>query len=233
MLSCSASSGEFCWHSHWKNESRAHSLPNNCRNISIPLKTAAFRRSLMDGRQLGTYNHFNFRAARHPLTIDGEDRRRCATDLMSGISAKLERLSVGARVCQSKPQRTHIAVSYCRPRSCDLFIGIAVYAKHIVVLRFRSFALGTEIGIHVLPNNITRRCNLEKASKPPVVDQRIPVRQALSVGDARTEKIRRNTLLVFPHNVVCSRIYLYDSRKRKALIQTVGAVVKNENIAVW
>jgi hypothetical protein len=27
----------------------AHSLPNNCRNISIPLKTAAFRRSLMDG----------------------------------------------------------------------------------------------------------------------------------------------------------------------------------------
>jgi hypothetical protein len=51
MLSCSASSGEFCWHSHWKNESRAHSLPNNCRNISIPLKTAAFRRSLMDGRQ--------------------------------------------------------------------------------------------------------------------------------------------------------------------------------------
>ena len=123
--------------------------------------------------------------------------------------------------------------SYCRPRSCDLFIGIAVYAKHIVVLRFRSFALGTEIGIHVLPNNITRRCNLEEASKPPVVDQRIPVRQALSVGDARTEKIRRNTLLVFPHNVVCSRIYLYDSRKRKALIQTVGAVVKNENIAVW
>src|SRR5207244_12090188 len=55
MLSCSASSGEFCWHSHWKNESRAHSLPNNCRNISIPLKTAAFRRSLMDGRQLFPY----------------------------------------------------------------------------------------------------------------------------------------------------------------------------------
>jgi hypothetical protein len=51
MLSRSASSGEFCWHSHWKNESRAHSLPNNCPNICIPLKTAAFRRSLMDGRQ--------------------------------------------------------------------------------------------------------------------------------------------------------------------------------------
>jgi len=50
---CPASSGEFCWHSHWKNENRAHSLPNNCRNISIPLKTAAFRRSLMDGRPLG------------------------------------------------------------------------------------------------------------------------------------------------------------------------------------
>jgi hypothetical protein len=48
---CSASSGEFCWHSHWKDESRAHSLPNNSRNISIPLKTGAFRRSLMDGRQ--------------------------------------------------------------------------------------------------------------------------------------------------------------------------------------
>src|SRR5439155_19649622 len=55
MLSCSASSGEFCWHSHWKNESKAHSLHNNCRNISIPLKTAAFRRSLMDGRQLFPY----------------------------------------------------------------------------------------------------------------------------------------------------------------------------------
>jgi Family of unknown function (DUF6632) len=43
----SASSGEFCWHSHWKNESRAHSLPNHCRNISIPLKTGAS--SFLDG----------------------------------------------------------------------------------------------------------------------------------------------------------------------------------------
>src|ERR1700730_15729171 len=61
MLSCSASSGEFCWHSHWKDESRAHSLPNNSRNISIPLKTAAFRRSLMDGRL--------HRSNRHPMTL--------------------------------------------------------------------------------------------------------------------------------------------------------------------
>src|SRR5260370_3835492 len=125
------------------------------------------------------------------------------------------------------------ASSYRRLCSCDLSIRIAVYAKHIVVLCFRRFGRGTEIGIHILPNDITRRRNLEKASKPSIVDQRISVRQALSVGDARTEEVRRNALLVFPHNVVRSGIYLYDARKRKTFIQTVGTIIKNENIAVW
>jgi hypothetical protein len=55
MLSFSASSGEFCWHSYWQDESRAQSLPSNCRNISITLKAPAFGRSLMDGRQTFLY----------------------------------------------------------------------------------------------------------------------------------------------------------------------------------
>src|SRR2546426_241527 len=54
--------------------------------------------------------------------------------------------------------------------SCDLFLGIAVNAKHIVVLRFRSFVRWPEMGVNVLPNNITCRCNLEKASEPAFVD---------------------------------------------------------------
>src|SRR6266852_2458549 len=131
------------------------------------------------------------------------------------------------------PHSSVSSSSYRRLRSCDLFIRIAVYAKHIVVLCFRRFGRGTEIGIHILPNDVTRRRNLEKTSKPPIVDQRISVRQALSVGDARTEEIRRNALLVFPHNVLRSGIYLYDARKRKAFIQTVGTIIKNENVAVW
>ena len=116
--------------------------------------------------------------------------------------------------------------SYCHPRSCDLFIGIAVYAENIIVLRFCGFARGTEIGIYVFPNDLTLRCNLEKASEPPFVDQCISVRQALGIRDARTKKIRKNTFLVFPHNVICSRIYPYDSGKRKALVQPVSAVRK-------
>src|SRR5260370_32216940 len=125
------------------------------------------------------------------------------------------------------------ASSYRRLCSCDLFIRIAVYPKHIVVLCLRTLGRGTEIGIHILPNDITRQRNLEKASKPPIVDQCISIRQALSVGDARTEEIRSNTLLVFPHNVVRSGIYLYDARKRKTFIQAVATIIKNENVAGW
>src|SRR5216683_6937510 len=131
------------------------------------------------------------------------------------------------------PHSSVSSSSYRRLCSCDLFIRIAVYAKHIVVLCLRRLGRGTEIGIHIPPNYITRQRNLEKASKPPIVDQCISVRQALSVGDARTEEIRSNTLLVFPHNVVRSGIHLYDARKGKAFIQTVGTIIKNENVAVW
>jgi len=45
------------------------------------------------------------RVVRHPHTIDGEDRKRCATDLMSGISATLERFSVVASVRRPRLQR--------------------------------------------------------------------------------------------------------------------------------
>src|SRR5690348_11424989 len=48
MLSWSASSGEFCWHSHWENESGAHSLPNNWRNISDSTQDGGFS-SFLDG----------------------------------------------------------------------------------------------------------------------------------------------------------------------------------------
>src|SRR5260370_3628916 len=54
-------------------------------------------------------------------------RRRCTTDLISGISSKLERLSVGARVRQSKLQRTHIAAFILPPailRSLYRYSGI-------------------------------------------------------------------------------------------------------------
>ncbi len=93
--------------------------------LALTLEKRKQSASLMDGRQLGTYNHFNFRAARHPLTIDGEDRRRCATDLMSGISAKLERLSVGARVRQSKLQRTRACLAL-HIAARDLAISLSV-----------------------------------------------------------------------------------------------------------
>jgi hypothetical protein len=164
-------------------------------------------------------------AIQHPRSIDGEDRRRCAIDLMSGISAMLQRLSVGASMRQSKLQRTRA----CLPvhiATRDLAISLSVYAENIIVLRFCGFARGTEIGIYVSPNDFTLRCNLEKASEPPFVDQCISVRQALGIRDARTKKIRKNTFLVFPHNVICSRIYLYDSGKRKALVQPVSAIVE-------
>src|SRR6516225_7071081 len=36
------------------------------------------------------------------------------------------------------------------PCFCELILGIAVHAKNVVVLRLRSFAHWTEIGVHIL-----------------------------------------------------------------------------------
>src|SRR5712692_7713525 len=99
--------------------------------------------------------------------------------------------------------------SHRRPCSCDLFIGIAVNTKHIIVLCIRGLARWTKVGVHILPNDFTVRYHFKKTPKPSIIDEGIPIGQALSVGNAGTEEVRRDSLFIFPHNAVRPRIYLY------------------------
>src|SRR6266849_9999963 len=129
-------------------------------------------------------------------------------------------------------QSSESCASDRRPCSCDLSLGIAVNTKDIVVLRFRRLARWTKVGVHILPNDFTVRCHLKKASKPSIIDKGIPIGQALSVGNAGTEEVRRDSLFVLPHDLTCPGIYFDDPRKGKALIQTVRTVVKDQDVAV-
>jgi hypothetical protein len=66
--------GNFAGTHTGKTKAERPRYPIGCRNISIPLKTAAFRRSLMDGRQPFRYaperpTTGKVRIARHPTTI--------------------------------------------------------------------------------------------------------------------------------------------------------------------
>src|SRR5439155_24951489 len=103
-----------------------------------------------------------------------------------------------------------------RPCSCDLFLGIAVNAKHIVVLCFRGLARWTKIGVHILPNDFTVRCHLKKASKPSIIDEGIPIGQALSVGNAGTEEVRRDSLFVL-HTISLVRGFTSMTREKGKL----------------
>jgi len=91
----------------------------------------------------------------------------------------------------------------------------------------------SKVRIHVFPNNVAFGRNLEKTAKPTFVDESVAVQQSPSISNSRTEKIRYNFFLKFPHNILRRRIDFEHAREWKCVVQPMGSVIEDQYMAIF
>src|SRR5215510_2038676 len=86
--------------------------------------------------------------------------------------------------------------------------------------------------IDVLPDDLSVLGDLEEAAEGRLADECVAVGQALRVAHAWREEVPRRSILILPYDLVRGRIDLDGPRKRHRVIETMGAVVENQDVAV-
>src|SRR5215472_3395210 len=116
----------------------------------------------------------------------------------------------------------------------DLLGAVTQRPKHQVALGvWRSGEKGpTKMRIDVLPDDLAVLGDFEESAKGRLADEGVAVRQALSVAHARRKEVPRRPILILPGDLVGRRIHLDGPRKRHRVIETVRAVVEDQDVAV-
>src|SRR6516165_5194350 len=116
----------------------------------------------------------------------------------------------------------------------DLLCAVTERPEDLVTLRsWRTTKKGlAEKRIHVFPDNLSFFGDFEEATEGRLGDQRVAVRQALSVAHARREEIPGRLVLVLPFDLVCGWIDLDHPRIRHRVIETMRPVIEYQDIAV-
>src|SRR5215510_7335426 len=86
--------------------------------------------------------------------------------------------------------------------------------------------------IDVLPHDLSVLGDFEEAAEGRLADEGVAVRQALRVAHAGRKEIPRRSILILPGDLVGRRIDLDGPRKRYRVIETVRAVVEDQDVAV-
>ena len=89
-----------------------------------------------------------------------------------------------------------------------------------------------KVPIDVLPDDADPAGDLEESAEPTLVDERIPVRQTLRVGNPRAEEIRDARLLIFPHDRFRRRIDFEYAREWERMVQSVRPVIEQQQVSV-
>src|SRR5215471_1253527 len=129
--------------------------------------------------------------------------------------------------CSSRAARRSLG-----PR--DLLGAVAEGPEDQVGLRvWRSGEKGpTKKRIDVLPDDLSVLGDFEEPAERRLTEQCVAVGQALRIAHARREEVPRRSVLILPYDVVRRRVDLDRPRKRHRVIEAVGAVVEDENVAV-
>ena len=123
-----------------------------------------------------------------------------------------------------KPMRIMRGSRSCRLlRPFNLLGRIAVSTEDLVGLRLWR---PTKKRVDVLPDDFALRCDLEKSSEHPLIDERIAVRQPLCIRNSGAEKICWELLLEFSRDAFRPRIDFEHARERQRLVQAMRAIVK-------
>src|SRR6516165_10600792 len=131
-----------------------------------------------------------------------------------------ERLSGGKKPRLDRGFRRYSS-SGCGFCSGDLLCAVTKRPEDLVGFSVRR---STKEGIDVLPDNLSVSGDFEKASEGSLIDQRVAVKQALSIAHAWREKVRNRPILVGPDDFVGRWIDLDHPRKRQRIVETMNSV---------
>src|SRR5262249_244121 len=86
--------------------------------------------------------------------------------------------------------------------------------------------------IDVLPDDLALLGDFEESAEGRLADEGVAVREALRVAHAWRKEIPCRSILILPGDLVGRRINLDGPRKRHRVIETVRAVVEDQDVAV-
>ena len=116
-------------------------------------------------------------------------------------------------------------------RLSDFRSSVAISTKHLIGL-FLWPRGSAKVWIDILPDHSAFGGNLEEPAEPALIDERVAVRQTLSVRYSRAEEIRHWRFLVFPYDLFGRRIDFEHARERERLVQAVWPIVEKQDVAV-
>ena len=115
--------------------------------------------------------------------------------------------------------------------SVDLFRRITEGAKDPVVEPGPSGFL-EEMRADIFPHDVALARHLEDAAVTAFADQRVAVGEPLRTRDVRAEELEERLVGILPDDRVGARINLDHAREGRGMVDAVGAVVEDQDVAV-